>query len=476
MKIKWLLMFSIVFLLLLAPAMAAGEITVDTKAVTNVIEYDETARFVLTITNNQEDPDRFLFSSTPSQLGSATLWRFNPQTVDIADGASEDVIFDLTPPKDIQVGTYSLDIIVYSSSDNSIKGYGIIKFEITSEYPRLTASMAMPGELYPGTLPITVIVENDGVEAQENLSAVFESDLFGAYDLEIDALRAGETKLVFNNDVEISSSTEIGRYVAKVVFYKNGEFVNEVKKDITILGKGNLAISHDVDKGLLTTKYSATLTNVGNAVVDEEWSAEFKSWQRIFVDASPKQASIDTTKGLATFVWPVVLSPGETTTLNYQISYSPLLAIIFAMLFLAYVLIWYLGKEFTIKKEAKTKKDHIEVKLTIKNNTAEIKHDVVVEDRIPTPLKLVREFGTKAPTAIKKGAGTMRMIWKFRHLGPFEEVILSYGLKSRLSVVGQINLPAATLKAKIGNSLKRFISNTFVLTGKIAVKEKPDSN
>ena len=465
-------MFSIMFLLLLTPAIAADEITVDTKAVTNTIAYAETARFVLTITNNQEDPDRFLFSSTPSQLGPSTLWKFNPQIVDIANGESADVILDLTPPKDIRVGKYAIDIVVYSSSDPSIKGYGTIRFEITSEYPHLKANMAIPGELYPGTLPVTVIVENDGVESQENLSATFESELFGAHNLPVDTLDAGETRVVFNQDIEIPSSTEIGRYVAKVVFYQNGEFVSEVKKDITILGKGDLVISHDIDKGLLTTKYSATLTNIGNAEVDEEWSADFKSWQRIFVDATPAQSKIDTSEGLATFVWPVVLLPGETTTLNYQISYSPLLAIIFAVLFLFYVLVWYFGKEFTLKKEAKTKKGHIEVKLTVKNNTAEIKHEVIVEDRVPTPLKLVKEFGTKAPTAIKKGAGTERLIWKFRHLGPFEEIVLSYGLKSRLSVVGQIKLPAAMLKAKIDKTMKRFISNTFILTGKIAVKEQ----
>jgi len=470
---KWLLV-SLLFIVLLAPAFAQA-IVVDTEPVKNQIAYDETARFRIIITNNQDMTDKFLFASTPSQLGSGTLWRFIPQTVTIISDGSEDVILDITPPKDIRVGTYDIDITTYSATDPKIRGTGIVRLQIIKEFPHLEANIGMPGELYPGTLPVNIIVENDGVETQGNITAVFESDLFGAYDLEIGTLKAGESRLVFNQDITIPTATEVGKYDAKVVFYKNGEYVVETKKDITILGKGDLAISQDIDKGVLTTKYKVTITNVGNAQSDEQWSTVMHCMKRFLISSS-KEPTVDVDPGkTATFIWPIVLAPGESTVINYQISYAPVLALIIAILFMIYVFAWYFRKEFTLTKQAQTKKGHLEVKLIIKNNTSEIQHDVIVEDKVPTPLKLVKEFGTQAPTAIKKEAGAVKMIWKFRHFGPFEERILTYGLKSSLGIVGLIILPAAVLKAKVDKTLKRFYSNTFTIKGRISVKEKEES-
>jgi len=473
MKGKWLLL-TVFFLALLAPSLATDSLTLDVSAVDNSIAFNETARFVLTITNNQDHADRFLFSSTPSQLGAGTLWRFSPQVVDIAAHSSEDVIFDIIPPKDIRVGTYDLDIIVYSASDPNLRATNQVRFYITSEYPHLSASIDLPDQLYPGTIPVNIIVENTGVDTQENLTAVFESDLFGGYDIEIGTLRPDETRLVFNQDVDIPTSTEVGRYEVKLTFYKNGEYIDEVKKNIEVLGKGNLAISQDIRRGVLTTKYTITLTNVGNEIADEEWTVGVPSWKRFLVYASPKEERVDIAQGTANFVWPINLAPDESTTIYYEISYRPLLALILSLLLLAYVLAWYFRKEFSLSKSTARKKGYLEVKLTIKNNTSEVQHNVVVEDKIPAPLKLVREFGTKTPTAIKKEANAVKLIWKFRHLGPFEEVILTYGIKLRLSVVGLIMLPAAVLKAKVGKKLKKFYSNQASIRGKVSIKEKEE--
>lgn len=474
MKLKWLLVFGIIFLAILAPVKAANEILLSSEAVTNSISYNETARFVLTITNNQDTADRFLFSSTPSQLGSGTMWRFNPQVVDIAAHSSEDVIFDLTPPKDIRVGTYDLDLIVYSASDPDIRETETIRFYITKEYPHLSANIDLPSELYPGTIPINIIVENTGVDELDDLTAVFESDLFGAYDLEIGSLKSGETKLVFNDKVTIPTSTEVGTYDAKLTFYRDGEYVDELDYEITILGKGNLAVSKNIDKGILATKYFVKITNVGNVATEQEWTAKFPAWYKWFISAKPKQDSINSEGNTVIFSWPINLGTGESTIIYYEVSFAPLIALVLSVIFLSYVLAWYFRKEFSLSKNTRSKKECIEVKLTVKNNTADIQHNVVVEDKIPTPLKLVREFGTKTPTAIKKEGTAVRLIWKFRHLGPFEEIILTYGLKSRLGVVGPIRLPVAILKAKIGKRVKMFYSNPTTLHGKIAVKEKEE--
>ena len=75
----------------------------------------------------------------------------------------------------------------------------------------------------------------------------------------------------------------------------------------------------------------------------------------------------------------------------------------------------------------------------------------MIQDYIPTPLHLTKDdFGTIEPTTIKKKKTKILLTWKFDVLEPREERVISYGMKSRLKVIGKVFLPQAILAQKIG--------------------------
>ena len=83
------------------------------------------------------------------------------------------------------------------------------------------------------------------------------------------------------------------------------------------------------------------------------------------------------------------------------------------------------------------------------------------------PLTLIKNFGTAIPDQIiSKRKGT-RLVWKFDSLAPKEERLLSYEIKSKIHVIGKLNIPQASLvQTKSGKKISKIFSGKLNLTGK----------
>ena len=67
---------------------------------------------------------------------------------------------------------------------------------------------------------------------------------------------------------------------------------------------------------------------------------------------------------------------------------------------------------------------------------------------------------------ISKRKGT-RLVWKFDSLAPKEERLLSYEIKSKIHVIGKLNIPQASLvQTKSGKKISKIFSGKLNLTGK----------
>ena len=85
------------------------------------------------------------------------------------------------------------------------------------------------------------------------------------------------------------------------------------------------------------------------------------------------------------------------------------------------------------------------VNVSIRNNTNNEMKNVKVEDMIPKPLTLVRDFGTVIPNSLVNRKNGTKLVWKFATLAPKEEMILTYQVKSSMHVIGNLQLPQAKL-------------------------------
>ena len=90
------------------------------------------------------------------------------------------------------------------------------------------------------------------------------------------------------------------------------------------------------------------------------------------------------------------------------------------------------------------------VLLHLQNIGDSVIKDLEVFDYVPTLIDIVKEFsiGTLNPTRVLKHEkkGRSAVIWDIEKLDPHEERIVSYNIKSKLTILGELTLPSAVVK------------------------------
>ena len=119
------------------------------------------------------------------------------------------------------------------------------------------------------------------------------------------------------------------------------------------------------------------------------------------------------------------------------------------------ILYYFMRSPVMLKKEAiviGTKEEgisDIKVVLHIKNRSSNVFDKIVITDRLPHIAELSKESetGTINPTSVtrseKKG---VILKWELPGLERFEERIISYKIKSKLSILGGFTLPLAVIR------------------------------
>lgn len=472
MKFRWPLVLGIFLLLSLLPAIRAEEaFSASYTAIKDSIDYNGTASYTVIIQNNQDIVD----SVRMGYVAWGTVF-YDPSDFTLSPHSTARINVRVIPPRDVRIGTYAIDVPIISETDNIKKGSVSLRLNVVTELPKLEPTFGIPNEIEPGILKLNVMLQNTGAEAVEGISAKLESKFLEPVEMNLNNFGFKETKLIYDKEIEIPSTTSPGIYDIKLDVYQNGQILSKYVKQIQILGKENIVVDDKVEKSLLGEGHIVTIQNTGNIEANKEFTVDRPSWNKFLVSGIPKQTSVSSADGKVRFAWAYSLAPGATYALSYKISYVPLAVILIIALIVLSSLMWYYRREFTLTKEVASGKEAkaLKIKLTIKNTKPVEQKNVVVEDYIPTPLKLVKEFTTVTPAAIKKEAGVVKIIWKFDSIEGKGERVLSYGIRSTLGIVGMVLLPAAKLKVKINKVLKVFLSNKLSIKGKVQIAEEEE--
>jgi len=209
------------------------------------------------------------------------------------------------------------------------------------------------------------------------------------------------------------------------------------------------------------------ITNTGNVVRTESFEEPTSFWQSIFTNTFPTAYSVKK-EGSKFHVWDVELQANESTKLTKIVNYRP--ALIIAIIVFLLVLGYYLMKpQVTISKNTAsvTKSEgglsELKVMLHVKNISDKVVRNVTLHDTIPSLAQFVRDesLGTLQPRKVKsyEKKGVVAE-WEIPSLEGNEERIISYKIKSRLSILGQFRLPSATVKYDSGRRRRESVSNS----------------
>lgn len=220
------------------------------------------------------------------------------------------------------------------------------------------------------------------------------------------------------------------------------------------------------EEGFLKTTTLATLKNNGNEPYQDQYKVKSTFFKNIFVTSVPKAEKI---KG--NLIWDIELQPGESQLIMYTFNYQPLLIIAIALVII--VISYYIFRSPVILRKTATviatKEGGIsELKVIIEivnRSKKPIKHAKVI-DTVPRLAELAKDYdiGMLKPEKIikheKKGS---LLKWDIDQVDPGEERVISYKIKSKLSILGGVTLPSAAAKFQVGKRHRTANSNSPVI-------------
>jgi hypothetical protein len=154
------------------------------------------------------------------------------------------------------------------------------------------------------------------------------------------------------------------------------------------------------------------------------------------------------------FAFDIALEAGASTSVAITTDWTPLVIII-VVIILA-IIIYYIGRSpLVVKKSAvviATDSEgltDVKVLIEIRNRSGNVIKNVKLLDKIPRIVHLTEErgVGTLRPAEIVRHdqSGTL-LRWNIHELDRFEERVVSYKIRSKLSILGRLHLPVAIVK------------------------------
>ena len=211
-------------------------------------------------------------------------------------------------------------------------------------------------------------------------------------------------------------------------------------------------------KKFLKSETKVTLSNVGNAVKEATVKMRTSDLKKLFTSSLP-EAEFVTEGENKHFVWFVRLEPQkddftDSITLVIIENYRPIFFVL--LLILIGIFGYYKFRNpIVIRKDTSqviTKEGGIvglKVLIHLRNRTKRTLENIAVIDTVPSLVQVEKEFeiGTLPPTKITKQSNSMTSLhWDISDLEALEERIITYQIKSKLSLLGGMNLPAAVIK------------------------------
>lgn len=474
--IKKILPLIVLFLFL--PISIADDFDISIEPITNRIFKNEFASVNLTITNNLEQEQEF-------RLSSDVLWDLmsNPLP-DYYSGMRVDplstrsTILKLDPPNRISVGPKRLDVIVESKLTGKQKKTPItiyIKstgFEMQDYLPFIiTTVLVDPVKIDPrGKFIVKVKLKNTNIlDLNEvTIDLTTNSELFHKKRI----ISLGPLEERTETFVMTLSPVTTPRKDVVIARVSTGDTVfTPEKENIEIINYSLLIPTEIKDKGFLKTKTKVVILNDGNTQGSELYKIETNKFRSLFTHTYPK-AKFMQENNRSYLVWELVLESNQKIEISYTENYRVFFALGIIIL-IVLILYFIMRSPVLINKRAEVMEieeggiSKIKITLNIQNRTKKRVENVRVIEKIPNIANLVKEeyLGTLKPTKVLTHdvKGTL-LKWNIDILEGFEERMITYKIKSKLSILGALKLGPAVIKFKNGRgNIVISHSNTTIL-------------
>jgi hypothetical protein len=220
-----------------------------------------------------------------------------------------------------------------------------------------------------------------------------------------------------------------------------------------ILRYGEIAEDITTEKEFLKRTEVITLTNTGNLPETKAYRTKVGFFRGFITTAEPEGTKIKTSAGRF-LSWDIDLDVNTKATIRVTANYRPV-AIAILLIIIGIIAYYTARSPVVIKKSAvimRTKEGGIsdlKVMLMIKNRGKHPLQNIEIIDKVPAIADVIKEeaLGTLQPTKILRHERKGTLVkWRLDSLDKLEERIITYKIRSKLSILGGLTLPVAVVK------------------------------
>ena len=426
------------------------------------IKTNESAQFLVTIKSNSTEQEEFRIYSPDVE------WNVPTKTLVVQPKFEISEQIDITPTKHIEAGVYGVHLnIKQESTDELDEKLLFINVQDSGDEgykPAVKMEVDMVRQINPREpFTIRINLENQNILNHTNLSMLIASDLTTLNKEEAVDLGPLEEKVV-SFSYELDPLQQPKAYQVSFALMKGNETISSAEsRTIEIISvTPEFKSSYETKKGFLKTATVYTYTNDGN--VRNSQTIEIPiSW---FASIFTKTDGI-LTKGDGVLTADIELGPDESKSVSATTNYRIILYIII-------IIIVALIAYFKFRRRLKVRKSvanisteeggisQLKIMLDIVNSSSKELKDVKIVDVVPTIADVKKEFaeGTLKPASILRHSSKGTILkWNIPELAPGEERLISYDIRSKLSIIGSFNLPKARVKFVKDGKEKTIYSN-----------------
>ncbi len=473
------LWFLSVFVLVLSSALAQeitqpSEILIDVKPINDAISAGDVAVFNVTITNEMKYDDSFKirFSNDVEWTILTDPLRYKFSKFDLAVGESANFLVKIraSPAASLGYNQYIIGMKVGAevTKKEAISyitiGYGP-QFLTPKQYAALiVASLNVSDKIDPrGDMQIRVHIRNKNPLNITNLKIVAKSQVVDQeMSLDLGALEEKDVYLIQELDPLESPKQDL--LVVEVI--REDVTLVRLEKSFEIISYSQFDTTTAEREDLLKRLYLIDVVNNGNYRTTNKVRHPTNFVKAIFSETDPK-AGLVRVDGKRYLEWNLELDADEETQLTVVESYWPLVYIV-VLLFLVLVLYYLLRSPIVVRKSAVVVAKNeggisgLKIMLTVKNRSKKHVKDVKIVDSIPNIAVIDKEaeVGMLVPAKVVMHAkkGTL-LKWNIGDMDKGDDRVLSYKVKSRLTILGSFTLPAAVSKFSVKGKERVVYSN-----------------
>ncbi len=468
-----LLSFSLSSLRVLAESSPLSPVSV--LSVVNQIKPSEVASFKVTITNPVTVVQRYtLYSLQVGQGWDIEASPIHDKIVELEPGKSYTVLMKIRAVEELPPGVYA--ILLSVDSDLGEKQTVPLKVYLSPEYavdylPSIHTVIDMDEKINPQKpLSVKLFLENKNPLNLTGLTVKVTSDMSEFQkEFKVDLPPLEKKTLEFT--IIPSEIQQPKEYTLFFVFEKEGQVVKVVEKKVaveTIASPFVVDVAYDT---FLLKKFGlATITNKGNVLNEQKVRVPVSFWE--YLVAGGVESRVRDTGGFY-LEWTRSLAPHESLALPFVINYRIYL---YFVLFVVLFVVFYVSVQspVVIKKRALVTQvgeegalSEIKVTLDIVNRKNKPLKNLVVHDEVPAIAHVERgaDMGTLKPDEIKHLGGGTRISWHISELDGEEERLITYKVRAKLDILGELDLPRAGVEYKKKGLASKSYSNGVRLGG-----------